>query len=248
MARFRATCRIRSSFNIKALRLCVRVWGGCRGFPFARPLPSTFSATAGAPAALFEGSVLWTCPTSRFRSSLAFPLGSQRGPWHHPPGSVTGLPVPAQNACVRAMVLRPRRAQLPLAVTRQPVLSPHLTTTWTPESKCLHGSIALLVHPLSTLRPDPCGADRMTRGQRGSLLLSSYRTFTYYTLPVLTGAICLAPNIGRSTAATSAITADAADRGVGFRRSGARRDTGGGGSGPVAGTARPGTGSATGSR
>ncbi len=38
----------------------------------------------------------------------------------------------------------------------------------------------------------------MTRGQRGSLLLSSYRTLTYYILPVLTGAICQ-PNLEEET-------------------------------------------------
>ncbi len=49
-------------------------------------------------------------------------------------GRSRDLPVPAQNACVRAKVLRPRRTQLTLAITRQSVQSPPLATTWTSET------------------------------------------------------------------------------------------------------------------
>lgn len=43
--------------------------------------------------------------------------------------------------------------------------------------------------PLSTLRPCPCGQRRMTRGHRGSLLLSMLDSFIPLSMPVYPGAL-----------------------------------------------------------
>ncbi len=57
----------------------------------------------------------------------------------------------------------------------------------------LRGSMAGPHLPLSTLRRTPHGALRMTRGQFGSLYLSLYKTFTYYSLPVSRRTLSYAP-------------------------------------------------------
>lgn len=102
--------------NIRGFRLCVRLWGCSREFPSARPLPSTSSAAPGAPGALF-GGFLGTMSLSDFPIPYITAVPSQfsvRTQWPSL-GRSRDLPVPAQNACRRAKVLRPRRSRRPLA-------------------------------------------------------------------------------------------------------------------------------------
>jgi hypothetical protein len=67
--------------------------------------------------------------------------------------------------------LRPRRALRALAIARPCVLPSVERTTSAPGLNFLRGSMAGLHVPLSTLRHAPRGAQRMTRGQHGSLHL-----------------------------------------------------------------------------
>ena len=58
-----------------------------------------------------------------------------------------------------------------LAMTRSDVLPSTICTVSAPKIGLFRGSMAGLCAPLSTLRRDPRGPLRMTRGRRGSLLL-----------------------------------------------------------------------------
>jgi hypothetical protein len=111
--------------------------------------------------------------SSDFPMRPPFPC-EQRQPWD--------LPIPVQGVSVRARGLRPRRARAPLALSMRTVL-PSVTSTasapWNQEP--FHGSIPGPHVPLSTLRLDPRGLWRMTRGRCGSLHL--HRMTLSFTTP-----------------------------------------------------------------
>jgi hypothetical protein len=71
-------------------------------------------------------------------------------------GRTRDLPVPAHGVSTRAGGLRPRRVAGALALARTSVLPSR-------------GSMLRPCVPLSTLRREPCGSRRMTRGHRGWL-------------------------------------------------------------------------------
>ena len=141
----------------------------------ASPLPSTTSADRGVPLPLF-GSFLGTMRLSDFpRPFIAavLPWDSQRGPFLKASRSNMGPP----GSCAKS--LRTCSGSL---TTQGLVASRDNDTTSIAFRFCgqrrhpkvyniFRGSIALPVHPLSTLRPYPYGYKRMTRGRCGSLLL-----------------------------------------------------------------------------
>ena len=92
------------------------------------------------------------------------------------------LPIPVQGVSVRARGLRPRRVRAPPALSMRTVL-PSVTSTasapWNQEP--FHGSIPCPHVPLSTLRLNPRGLWRMTRGRCGSLHL--HRVTLSFTTP-----------------------------------------------------------------
>lgn len=89
--------------------------------------------------------------------------GHRRSSWRSP-----GSRARSVRAC---QGLRPRRVARALAMTRSCVLPSVNRTTSAPGSNFLRGSMAGLHVPLSTLRRAPHDAQRMTRGQHGSLHL-----------------------------------------------------------------------------
>ncbi len=117
--------------------------------------------------------VLRACPTAPARSSSAcvrrLPDAARctiRS------GQTRALPVLARGVSVHARGLRPRGTSQHLAVATLemwPSASDH--GVGVPEFGPFRGSIPDLHVPLSTLRTDPCGPSRMTRGRCGSLRL-----------------------------------------------------------------------------
>ena len=159
---------------------CVWVPPDSPVFPLVKVLPSTDSATLPgccSPAS----SVLRPCPTSCGSPSIvasAPPPDCCLLPSRRPPQD---LSVPVQRGSVRAWGLRLRVVVSALALTRRHML----------RSACIHcvrttesdfGALSPSPHvPLSTLRRPLSGSRRMTRGQRGSLLL---RCWTLSFLPL----------------------------------------------------------------
>ena len=82
-----------------------------------------------------------------------------------------GLPVLVQEVSRRAWGLRPRRACRGLAMASPPVWPSASEHSVGAPDELFHGSIPSPPVPLSTLHPRCRHRRRMTRGQRGSLLL-----------------------------------------------------------------------------
>ena len=102
---------------------CVQTLVCSNKFPLVSPLPSTTSASPGAPKLLFGVSlVIWGCPTSHNRS-LACPLRVLRTDLGDPcRGQIWDLPVPVKGVSIHAQGLRPRRVRTYLAIAIYPML------------------------------------------------------------------------------------------------------------------------------
>src|SRR5947208_8134423 len=165
--------RMRSCACDTASRLCVRTVLCSSAFLSVPLLPSTGSA-AGCPA-LFAGFAGIISESDFF---VPFIIGyglrpSRCGPGTASQGGDEDIPVPAQEVCVHAEGLKPTRGgEGPCDIGPAPVAFCLPRRHRHPGLHCLRRSIPRLYVPLSTLRVLPHGSvPRMTRGQRGSLLL-----------------------------------------------------------------------------
>src|SRR3954467_3998151 len=164
--------RMRSCACDTASRLCVRTVLCNSAFLSVPLLPSTGSA-AGGPA-LFAGFAGIISESDFF---APFIIGdglrpSRCGPGAASQGDDKEIPVPAQEVCVHAEGLKTTRGgEGPCDVGPAPVAFCLPRRHRHPGLHCFRRSIPRLYAPLSTLRGRPRGRPRMTRGQRGSLLL-----------------------------------------------------------------------------
>jgi len=172
-----AACRTRSSALLTHSRPCVRSVSRSRRFPLARPLPSSTSAT-GSPV-LFDaffgtmGLSDFPCPSIigvRLSTSQCAPPGHR--PWRGNRGSPD-----SRTRCVRAC----SGSATPWGPSNSRYIE-WLDVAFRPARERRHprprrfrSSIPGLHVPLSTLRRRPYDQRRMTRGQRGSLLLHCAR-------------------------------------------------------------------------
>src|SRR5438132_11048530 len=165
--------RMRSCACDTASRLCVRTVLCSSAFLSVPLLPSTGSA-AGCPAlfAAFAGII------SESDFFVPFIIGyglrpSRCGPGTASQGGDEDIPVPAQEVCVHAEGLKTTRGgEGPCDDGPAPVAFCLPRRHRHPGLHCFRRSIPRLYVPLSTLRVLPhSSVPRMTRGQRGSLLL-----------------------------------------------------------------------------
>src|SRR5262245_47706540 len=168
-----AAPRMRSCACDTASRLCVRTVLCNSAFLSVPLLPSTASA-AGCPA-LFAG---FTGIISESDFFAPFIIGYGLRPSRCGPGTASqsgdeDIPVPAQEVCVHAEGLKTTRGgEGPCDDGPAPVAFCLPRRHRHPGLHCFRRSIPRLYVPLSTLRVLPhSSVPRMTRGQRGSLLL-----------------------------------------------------------------------------
>src|SRR5713226_8138396 len=165
--------RMRSCACDTASRLCVRTVLCNSAFLSVPLLPSTGSA-AGGPA-LFAGFA-GIISESDFFAPFIIGYGlrpSRCGPGTASQGGDEDIPVPAQEVCVHAEGLKTTRGgEGPCDDGPAPVAFCLPRRHRHPGLHCFRRSIPRLYVPLSTLRVLPhSSVPRMTRGQRGSLLL-----------------------------------------------------------------------------
>ena len=134
-------------------------------------------------------SVLWTCPTSRRRSSPTCSfriLGADPGAMFR--GRLRDLPVPVREAYVHAQGLRPRRISPSLALRDKLYCLPYILK---PSASCSTSFSRLNTWPAQS----PVNASAMSSqtpphdsGPVWIATPSPYGTFIHYLPPVLTGA------------------------------------------------------------
>ena len=156
--------------ELPAARCCARTVRGGGAFSSARSLPSRLSADNRS--SLFE-SFIGTI--SRSDSSATCLRGVRLAP--SPAGLcfATGVAEVSRFSCGEFAGVhgfpRPRRARAPLAKTRHAMWPSPFAHRVSARNSGFRGSLAGPPAPLSTLRPRRHRRRRMTRGQRGSLLL-----------------------------------------------------------------------------
>src|SRR6202049_4703810 len=164
---------MRACACVTASRLCVRTVLCSSAFLLVPSSPSTDSAADRS--ALFA-SFAGTIDESDFFAPFIIGYGlrpSRCGPGNGFPGRCEDLPVPAQEMCVHAQgLMTTRGGQVPRDDGPVPFAFCMPRRHRHPELHSFRRSIPRLYAPLSTLRVLPHGSlPRMTRGQRGSLLL-----------------------------------------------------------------------------
>ena len=149
-------------------RLCVRSVTRPTTFSLVPALPSRSSADGSPP--LFGP---FTGTTARSDSSTTYAWGVRLAPSPTGPLFAAGVAEVSRFSCEEFPDVhgfpRPRRARLPLALTRQSMWPSPSVHRVGARKEVFRGSIIGPPVPLSTLHPRCRHRRRMTRGQRGSL-------------------------------------------------------------------------------